>query len=254
MPFTCAHPALVIPLLYAQRRYRWLSVTGLITGSVAPDFEKFFRLKLASSHSHTIASIFYFSCPVAIGLAFVFHLIVRRPLIAHLPLPLYGRFSKYKEFNWFIHFRRCYIGVVLSVVVGAALHLFWDSFTHFHPSMNRLLPALAIHLQFGQVTVPVFQIVGLVSSGFGIIAIAAVIWLMPVQLGSPAPVPTVVHFYWRIVTVTSVVLTTTWIMAIRPRLLDSGITAISATLVGIIVASVYTSSQCGVVQQKRTVS
>jgi hypothetical protein len=48
MPFTFAHTALIIPLCYIRRRYRWISATGLITGSVAPDFEKFFRLKLTA--------------------------------------------------------------------------------------------------------------------------------------------------------------------------------------------------------------
>lgn len=85
MPFTFSHPALVISLLHSRRRCLWLSATGLITGSMAPDCEKFLRLRLASGHSHTLGSVFYFSCPVALLLAFAFHLLVRKPLLTHLP-------------------------------------------------------------------------------------------------------------------------------------------------------------------------
>lgn len=240
MPFTFAHPALIIPLCYAQRRYRWISVTGLITGSVAPDFEKFFRLKLASGYSHTIASIFYFSCPVALGLAFVFHLLVRRPLLVHLPSALYWRLSKYQEFDWSGHFRRCYWGVLLSIIVGATLHLFWDSFTHFHVAMNRVLPALTRPLHFGYRIVPVYQLIGLISSALGLSTILLTIWLMPVYSIGSAPTPTAMRYYWGIVMIVAITLTMVRILAVRPRLLDDGITAISAALTGLIIASILT--------------
>ena len=39
MPFTFSYPAIVLPLTYLPRR--WFSLTGLIIGSLTPDFEDF---------------------------------------------------------------------------------------------------------------------------------------------------------------------------------------------------------------------
>ena len=53
MPFTPAHTALVLPFI--QKRY--LSATGLIAGSVAPDFEYFFKMSTNGVHGHTIPGL-----------------------------------------------------------------------------------------------------------------------------------------------------------------------------------------------------
>jgi|GEM_PF-3777867 len=58
---------------------------------MAPYCEKFLRFHLASGHSHMLSSVFYFSCPVALVLAFAFYLLVRKPLRMHLPPVLYRR-------------------------------------------------------------------------------------------------------------------------------------------------------------------
>ena len=238
MPFTFSHPALIIPLLHARRQYPWLSATGLITGSVAPDFEKFFRLKLASSYSHTIVSIFYFSCPVALGLAFVFHLVVRRPLLAHLPAVLYRRLGRYASFNWLEYFRQSWVGVLLSIVVGSALHLFWDGFTHDNTLIDSLWPALATQVWVGHRALPMYQVVGLISSGAGALAIGWSVWKMPIQVAGPLPVAAAVYRYWGTAGLVAVALVIERELVAQPRTLSVIITAISAALVGVVVASV----------------
>lgn len=42
MPFTFAHPAAVLP--FAKKHSKHISVTALILGSMAPDFEYFYTL------------------------------------------------------------------------------------------------------------------------------------------------------------------------------------------------------------------
>lgn len=130
MPFTFAHPALVMPLLRHRLRGSWLSATGLVAGSIAPDFEKFVRLQSASDHSHTVGSLFYFSCPVGLALALLYHGLVRRPLIRHLPTPLYYRLARWQTVNWLAVAKRHPLRVLAGIWLGAALHLLWDSFTH----------------------------------------------------------------------------------------------------------------------------
>ena len=97
MPFTFSHIAAVLPLL-RNRKIRW-STTGLVLCSITPDFEKFLRLSAHNDHSHSWASLFYFSCPMALGLAFLFHGVVRNPLIAHLPRALRQRLARFQRFN-----------------------------------------------------------------------------------------------------------------------------------------------------------
>ncbi len=239
MPFTFSHPALVIPLLRLQRRYPWVSATGLITGSIAPDCEKFLRLRLASGHSHTVGSIFYFSCPVALILAFTFHLVVRKPMLMHLPPALYQRLGRFISFDWLSYFRKYYAGVLLSSIAGAALHLAWDSFTHPSPLIDRLFSLLAVPVRVGAALTPLYYLVGLASSVLGGALVLWAIWKMPVRQVRAVPPLASVRRYWGLVALITAVLTTQWVLAAQPALIEVGITAISSALVGLVVASLY---------------
>lgn len=127
MPFTFAHPAIVLPL--AKLPKRRISNTGLIIGSMAPDFEYFLRMETVSEHGHTIPGTFYFSLPISLVVAFIFHQVIRNPLIDHLPNELFYRFCRFKAFNWPEFVRKHFVIVALSIIVGALSHIFWDSFT-----------------------------------------------------------------------------------------------------------------------------
>lgn len=128
MPFTFAHPAIVLPL--AKLPKRWISTTGLIIGSMAPDFEYFLRMETVSEHSHTIPGTFYFSLPISLVVAFIFHQVVRNALIDHLPNEIFYRFRRFKSFNWQEYVRKHFVIVTLSILVGALSHIFLDSFTY----------------------------------------------------------------------------------------------------------------------------
>lgn len=241
MPFTFSHPALIIPLLRGRQRFPWVSATGLITGSIAPDFEKFLRLRLASNHSHTLASIFYFSLPVGLLLAFIFHLIVRRSLLTHLPAPLYRRLGRFIGFDWLAYCRQYYGGVMLSIVVGALLHLGWDSFTHPSYLVHKFLPQLSELVWVGGEQTPAFFLVGLVSSLLGLLAIGWAVWRMPARLTRTVPSEASLWRYWGVVALVASALTIEWVLVVGPRLLDAGIAFISSSLVGVLVASLYTT-------------
>lgn len=237
MPFTFSHPALVIPLLQG-RRFSWLSATGLLAGSVAPDFEKFFRLHLASGHSHTLASIFYFSLPVSVALAFVFHQLVRRALVVHLPPGLQRRVSQYQEFDWPRYFRQHYGSVLLSIVLGAVSHLFWDAFTHPNALM-RSLPAAAARLHFAGRVWDVYRLSGVINSVLGALAIAWGVWRMPQMARGYAPARASFVGYWALVCLVAGALLVLWLFIASSYWIDFGITAISASMMGVLVASVW---------------
>lgn len=106
MPFTFSHPAIVLPLTYLPKK--WFSLTGLIIGSITPDFEYFIRMKVQRDYSHTLSGLFWFNLPLGILLAFIFHGIVRNSLIENLPLFLKSRFSNFTRFNWLNFFKKIF--------------------------------------------------------------------------------------------------------------------------------------------------
>lgn len=128
MPLTFAHPAIVLPLNYLPKR--WFSLTGLIVGSVTPDFEYFISMKVYSIYSHSWFGLIWFDLPLAFLLTFVYHNTVRDMFISNLPRFLCGRLSIYKGFNWNSYAKKNLPVVLISIFIGAASHLFWDSFTH----------------------------------------------------------------------------------------------------------------------------
>ena len=130
MPFTFSHPAIVLPLL--NKRLKIFSSTGLIIGSIIPDFESFVRFDEHKLYSHTWSGIFWFDLPLAIIASFIFHDIVRDPLYKNLPNFLEKKASGYLNFQWNAYFRKHYLMIVVSMLIGISLHLLWDAFTHLN--------------------------------------------------------------------------------------------------------------------------
>lgn len=61
MPFTFSHPGAVLPLNFLPKKY--FSMTALVIGSMAPDFEYFFRMRAQSYYSHRWSGMFWFDLP-----------------------------------------------------------------------------------------------------------------------------------------------------------------------------------------------
>lgn len=169
MPFTFSHPAIVLPLTFLPRQ--WFSLTGLVIGSLTPDFEYFIRMRIQSDYSHTLSGLFLFDLPLGIFLTFIFHNIVRDSLFENLPTILKSRLSKFKLFNWGNFFKNNWLVVTISVLIGAASHLFWDSFTHDHGYFVKNIPALTDTVDLLGRQIPVFKILQHSSSLLGGLAI-----------------------------------------------------------------------------------
>lgn len=140
MPLTFSHPALVLPAKFLPER--WVSMTGLIVGSLTPDFEYFIRMKVESIYSHTWAGMFWFDLPLSLLLAFIYHYTIRNSFICNSPLFLKKRLSRYMDFNWMDYFKRHFFIVIICLLVGIASHIFWDGFTHPGGDFVKLIPWL----------------------------------------------------------------------------------------------------------------
>lgn len=169
MPFTFSHPAIILPLKYFPRK--WFSFTGLIIGSMTPDFEYFIRMKVQSNYSHTISGFFWFDLPLALFIAFIFHNVVKTQLFDNLPRGVRPRFIIFKDFKWNDYFKKNWLVVLISILIGTASHLFWDGFTHNHSYFVNRIPELKESILIFDKEIPLLKIAQHFSSliGFAII-------------------------------------------------------------------------------------
>ena len=134
MPFPLAHPAAVLPF----RRYcpRFLSLPALVVGSLSPDAGYLFGRYHLAEFSHRLIGSVGFCLPVGIVTLLLVYGVGLR-IVPLLPNP----------------FRRVFVPlsqrpvgsplvVVISVVLGACLHILWDSCTHRDGWMVERLPVL----------------------------------------------------------------------------------------------------------------
>lgn len=177
MPFTFSHPAIVIPLTFLPRR--WFSLTGLVIGSLTPDFEYFLRMRIKSNYSHTIDGLFWFDLPLGLLLAFLFHSIVRDRLFDNLPIFLKSKLTPFKQFNWKRHFKQNCLAVAISILIGAASHIFWDSFTHDQGYFVQTIPALQNSVEYFGRQIPILKILQHSSTLLGGLIIAFAIYKLP---------------------------------------------------------------------------
>ncbi len=194
MPFTFAHPAIILPLSYLPKR--WFSLTGLIIGSVTPDFEYFLRMNVQSIYSHTFWGVFWFDLPLGILLAFIFHNIVRNPFYENLPLFLKSRFIKFLNFNFNLYFKKNWIIVLISILIGAFSHMLWDSFTHESGYSVSVFPFLSASIFLFQYQIPIYKILQHSSTLLGAMVILITVFNLEKDKKSKS---TLSFKYWLIV-------------------------------------------------------
>jgi hypothetical protein len=227
MPFTFAHPAIVLPLTKWNNEY--FSLTGLIIGSMVPDVEYFIRMKIHSEHSHTFSGLFYFDLPVGLILYLLFVSFIRASFILHLPAYLRDRFQcvfRYKSL--FI--------VLLSIFIGAVTHLFWDSFTHEKGYIVQHINLLKNNIIIVHFSIPMFKILQHGSTLVGILMIGYYIKRLPMIHTTPA---VYLRSYWIILFVVgSLVILGKYLMTNFISFGDWVVTFISAGLLGTFITSI----------------
>lgn len=174
MPFTFSHPTIVLPFLKNKK----LSATGLIIGSMSPDFEYFFRMKMQGNIGHTFLGVFLVDIPLGILIAFLFHEIIKRPLMSNLPDFFKERLFILKESNWLNYFKSNFFIVIISLVLGILSHVFWDSFTHETGYFVKKIYFLGEKLY----VVPVYKIAQHLSSLIGMGLILFYVYKLPKRI------------------------------------------------------------------------
>ncbi len=164
MPFTLSHPAAVLPL---PRKH--LVLSALVVGSMAPDFPYFVRLVEDTGRlGHSFAGLVYFCIPVGLFLLWLWHAILKQPVLALAPRQLSARLSQ-EDLRFHFGGWSRFALILVSLWIGAALHVFWDGFTHYHGKFVHYLPILVRPVYHG---IPLYSVLQYVSSVVGLAAIA----------------------------------------------------------------------------------
>jgi len=165
MPFTFSHPAAVLP--FCRSKKIPVSVTGLIVGSLVPDFEFLFLLRESDYLGHFWPGIILINIPAAILVSFIFHYLVRNALILHLPQFLQQRFSPLLSFNWGVYFKKHVTGFIIGVLVGVVLHVGIDAFTHRDGAVARQFAFFQVKENVTGYGLPVYFMLQLLTSLIG---------------------------------------------------------------------------------------
>jgi len=206
MPFTAAHPAIVLPFLKLNPRY--FSATGLVIGSMTPDFEYFFKMSVESKYSHTIAGLFYFDLPVAVLLSVFFHQIVKFNLIQSLPAIIRNRLQEILHFNFLAYLKSHPVVFLLSALAGSASHIFWDSFTHADGFFVREIPFYdGRYIPYDGVSYPLWYALQHISTFVGLVVIFVYLLMQkPVNVTEPIRISRIK--YWAVIVIVTAMVVT----------------------------------------------
>jgi Domain of unknown function (DUF4184) len=183
MPFTFSHPAIV------------------------PDFEFFLQMKLDENTGHHLNGFILFDLPVALVLCFVFHNLIRNSFISYLPAWYRRRFNSAINFNWNSYAANNKTRLLIATSIGIGSHLLWDGFTHDDGFFVLLIPALQKSISFFQVNIPVYSMLQLGCSVWGLWAVQKFIAAIPVETGTLAKTEKN-YIYWSWLTIISIAIFT----------------------------------------------
>jgi hypothetical protein len=197
MPFTFSHPAAILPLNYLKKG--WVSLTGLVIGSIVPDFEYFIRMKDRSIYSHTWPGMLWFELPLGLLLTFVYHYLVRDSLLRNLPALFQKRLLPFSDFNWQEWFKRNSFTIIVCIIIGSCSHLLWDRLTHETVQfVDTSIPVVREKINTHLERKISYYLFWNFSSLIGALVVLYGIWQMPVHKHIK---PRTDAFYWIIVSI-----------------------------------------------------
>jgi uncharacterized membrane protein YhaH (DUF805 family) len=240
MPFTFSHPGAVLPLNYIKKR--WISLSGLIAGSMVPDFEYFIRMRDKCIYSHTWIGLFWFDLPLGLLLIFTYHNIVRSSLIEHLPLGLKRRLWRYKYVRWNNIFKSNWWAVLISILIGASSHLLWDRLTHKTNHVVNQISAIRAH-NYSDLPFRPYYLLWELSSLIGGAIVLYSLWQLPVDKTVKASSDA--QNYWlKVLIITIIIIAIKCVSHFtRFSIFDLAIIVMSAFLIAIILASLINENK-----------
>jgi membrane-bound metal-dependent hydrolase YbcI (DUF457 family) len=165
MPLTPAHTAAAWPL---SRLLPPLPLDALVLGTMLPDFEYLLHLAPRGGFGHSLPGLFVFCLPIGLVTWAIYRRVVRPACLTLLPAGLRPALAA-GETNW--------VAVIAAILVGAASHSLWDSFTHERGWSVQRIPALSTTVHLGALgEVPIFKLLQHGSTIVGLAAVTVWVW------------------------------------------------------------------------------
>jgi len=235
-------------------------MSALVVGCFAPDFAHLIWLKPHSSYGHTLSGIFFLDLPVSLAMLWLFHAYAKYPLLMFLPGAVRQRLKDGTAAFSFWPLARLML-ILLSILIGIATHIAWDSFTHRDTWPYEYWKLLRLNVQLPVTgSLAVYKLLEYGSSLFGIAVLAIWTWhwyrttepsRSPVAEPWNAAQRRIVVVVLPAVAIAGGVLRAFRVVgiskAIRPVVLfsaDASVTAIAIFLLGLLV--------CGLVMRRQT--
>jgi hypothetical protein len=180
MPFTVSHAAAVLPLLRLGNHR--LPLAALMLGSMSPDFSYFLPGDLAILPTHTVTGLFWFCLPAGLAMWMLYVYVLEAPTLTLLPETWRTRIKPSDRRLTFVTLAFACI----AIVIGAATHVVWDSFTHRGTPVVDALPVLrTVVFHVGYQPVRLYKILQHLSSLLGMVCL--LIWAWRIRRATPAP-------------------------------------------------------------------
>lgn len=130
MPFTFAHIGYVVPI-----KRRWaekFSFSGLLFGSIAPDYDILFRFTNNRQHifDYDFACVFFIVLPLAFFSLVVFHLFCQRIILQMIPNNLRVYWKSFLTIDVTSYLKNNFIKIIYSIIFAIYLHLILDFICH----------------------------------------------------------------------------------------------------------------------------
>ena len=175
MPLTPSHAA-VAPLLHRATRRLGVSVpiSALVIGTMTPDFDYLIRLTPGGGTWHSPRGLLLFCLPAGLATWWIFRSIIGPALLRLMPPELGAAAAKLVAPGPTI---RLLPVAALAILIGAASHDLWDSFTHEARWGVRQIPALEIRVPTSPSTgIHWYVILQYASSVIGLVVVALILW------------------------------------------------------------------------------
>jgi hypothetical protein len=126
----------------------------------------------SGAFTHTLPGLFFFCLPLGLAALWLFHTFLKRPLISLFPLTHQQKLLPVaKGFSFFPVAQ--FAKISGSILLGAASHITWDSFTHNNGWMVEQLDVLRTHIAITpQLQIGVYDLLQYGSSAVGLLVLA----------------------------------------------------------------------------------
>lgn len=165
MPFTPCHMVAALPL--RRPLGRLASPSALAIGSMIPDLPYYLPIGVHPSSTHSLVGVCTWDLAFGAAAFVAFHRLLRPGLVPVLPVAVRARLPRdAAAFGWPAVSA---LGVLVSLLLGAATHVAWDSFTHRRAVATWGEAFGASIVQIGGVDLPLYGLLQHLSTSLGLL-------------------------------------------------------------------------------------